>query len=61
MQAFADYLSNFRNSIDLQSVCLDKNDIHDDGIRELMDGVKERFDNIEKENNPNQFDFRRGY
>ena len=53
MQAFADYLSSFRSSIDLQSVCLDKNDIHDDGIRELMDGVKERFDNIEKENNPN--------
>ena len=43
MKKFASYLANISVSGELQSVCLDKNDLADNGVKELMDGLIERF------------------
>ncbi len=51
------YLGNFLNSRDLQSIVLDKNDLHDDGIREVIDGLFDRFNNIDKQVYPNSLSF----
>ena len=49
MVSLASYLSNYESSSELQSLVLDKNELHNDGIRELIDGVIERFNYIEKQ------------
>lgn len=59
MKKFASYLSSYQASKELQSISLDKNDLHDDGIRELINGISDRFNNQEKLNFPNQLNFGR--
>ena len=45
MKKFAVYISAYQASKELQSVSLDKNDLHDDGIREIINGLIDRFNN----------------
>ena len=59
MKEFAGYMADHHSSENLQSVILDKNNLEDDGIREVIHGVLERFNNLEKINFPNQLSFGR--
>ena len=47
MQALAHYLAAYQSSSELQSLVLDKNDLHDEGIRELSVGLLDRFNALE--------------
>ena len=53
MKVFAVYLADDQNSSELQEVILDKNSLFDEGIREMMLGMYDRFlsfNNLEKQN-----------
>ena len=52
MKNFGNYLVNYQNSSELQTVILDKNSLFDEGIRGVIDGLIERFNNLEKQNHP---------
>ena len=52
MKNFGNYLINYQNSSELQTVILDKNSLFDEGIRGVIDGLIERFNNLEKQNHP---------
>lgn len=57
MVPLSNYLANYLCSKSLESIVLDKNDLHDDGIREVVDGMWERFSNIDKQSYPNALSF----
>ena len=53
MKVFAVYLADDQNSSELQEVILDKNSLFDEGIREMMLGMFDRFlsfNNLDKQN-----------
>ena len=49
MKALTEHIKDYQQSRDLVSLVLDKNELNDEGVRELAHGLIERFNSMERD------------